>query len=61
MPGHSHRFTQKEDKLAKMIREEYIRRGYDTKTSNSIAYASINKMRRERKQKVIIDGRSFNL
>lgn len=45
MPYGKHRFTIKEDKLAKLISQEYIRKGYSPKRARQIGYATVNKMR----------------
>lgn len=45
MPGAGHRFTAKEDRLAKQIMREYLDRGYSTKRARAIGYATVNKIR----------------
>ena len=48
MPGSSHRFTLKEDRLAKQIAQEYINKGYSPERANSIGYATVTAIRERR-------------
>ena len=40
-----HRFTTKEDKLAKDISKEYQKKGYPKKRADKVGYATVNKIR----------------
>lgn len=40
-----HRFTTKEDELAKDIAKEYQKKGYSQKESRRIGYSTVNKIR----------------
>ncbi len=48
MPGRTSRFTNKEDREAEHIKESEEKQGHSEKDSERIAYATVNKQRREK-------------
>jgi hypothetical protein len=45
MPGSKHRFTQKEDREAKHVKESEMERGKSEKDAERIGYATVNKQK----------------
>jgi hypothetical protein len=44
--GKEHRYTTKEDNIARGISEEYQKKGYSKKEADRIGYSTLNKIKR---------------
>ena len=50
MPGKGHRFTAKEDRMAKHVAASEEKRGMSAKEAESVGYATVNKRKSAKKK-----------